>query len=224
MVAPVSDDVRAMDGAGAPKRASRRSEYAEETRRAVIHEARRLFSETGYFATKVEDIATAARVSPATVYAIGGKRGLLLILADIWSTAQEIEPVRKRLEALDDPVEVLREVARLTRAMRESYGDIMRVVLTTAPHDEAAAVGLSTATRRYRAGTAVAARRLVELGALPEGVDAAGALDMLWFYFGYSGFFALVDEQGWSYDRAEDWLLTAARHALLSTPNTYCEA
>lgn len=181
----------------------------------MIDEARRLFSETGYFATKVEDIATAARVSPATVYAIGGKRGLLLILVDAWSTAPEIEPTRQRLEQLGDPTEIIREVARLTRAMRESYGDIMRVVLTTAPHDETAAAGLATATERYRDGTAVAALRLSELDALQDGIDADRALDILWFYFGYSGFFTLVNENGWSYTAAESWLVTAAERTLL---------
>jgi AcrR family transcriptional regulator len=197
-------------------RVSRRAEYAEATRRAVIDEARRLFSEKGYFATKVDDIATAARVSPATVYVIGGKQGLLRILVDRWSAAPEVERTRQRLAELDDPAEILRVVAGLTRQMREDYGDIMRVVLATAPHDATAAKGLALATGRYRDGTAFAARRLAELGALGENIDADEALDILWFYFGYAGFFTLVEENGWSYAKAERWLLDAASHALLA--------
>jgi hypothetical protein len=65
----------AVGGETRTSRVSRRAEYAEETRRAVIEEARRLFNLKGYFATKVDDIATAARVSPATVYVIGESRG-----------------------------------------------------------------------------------------------------------------------------------------------------
>jgi AcrR family transcriptional regulator len=200
-----------------PKRSrlTRRAEYAEATRRAVIDEARRLFSENGYFATKVDDIAAAARVSPATVYVVGGKQGLLRILVDQWSAAPEVETTRRRLEKLEDPAEILRVVAGLTRQMREDYGDIMRVVLTTAPHDTTAAEGLALATGRYRDGTAVAARRLAELGALRDGLDADEALDILWFYFGYAGFFTLVDDNGWSYSKAEQWLLEAASRALL---------
>ena len=34
---------------------SRREEYAEATRRAILEAARQLFSERGYFATKVDD-------------------------------------------------------------------------------------------------------------------------------------------------------------------------
>ncbi|MFD7435307.1 TetR/AcrR family transcriptional regulator [Streptomyces sp. NPDC059861] len=197
------------------ERPSRRAEYAEATRRAVIDEARRLFSERGYFATRVDDIAAAARVSPATVYVIGGKQGLLRILVDRWSAAPEVETARQELEEAGDPAEILRVVADLTRRMREDYGDIMRVVLATAPHDAAAAEGLALATRRYSDGTAVAARRLAELGALRDGTDADGALDILWFYFGYQGFFTLVDDNGWSHAQAEKWLLDAARQALL---------
>ncbi|GII53575.1 TetR family transcriptional regulator [Planotetraspora thailandica] len=199
----------------ANRRASRRAEYAEATRRAVIDEARRLFSEKGYFATKVDDIAVAARVSPATVYVIGGKQGLLRILVDQWSVAPEVEKTQQQLTESEDGAEILQVVAGITRRMREDYGDIMRVVLTTAPHDATAAEGLAVATRRYRDGTAIAARRLAELNVLRDGVDAAEALDILWFYFGYAGFFTLVDDNGWSYARAEQWLLDAARRALL---------
>ncbi|MFJ4470805.1 TetR/AcrR family transcriptional regulator [Streptomyces sp. NPDC089424] len=197
------------------ERPSRRAEYAEATRRAVIDEARRLFSERGYFATKVDDIATAARVSPATVYVIGGKQGLLRMLVDRWSAAPEVETTRQELAEAGDPAEILRVVASLTRRMREDYGDIMRVVLATAPHDAEAAEGLALATHRYRDGIAVAARRLAELGALQDGLDAGTAVDVLWFYFGYQGFFTLVDDNGWSHARAEKWLLDAARQALL---------
>jgi hypothetical protein len=40
---------------------------------------------------------------------------------------------------------------------------------------------------------------------------------MLWFYFGYSGFFTLMDDIGWSADRSEDWLREMAAIALLGS-------
>jgi AcrR family transcriptional regulator len=197
-------------------RISRRAEYAETTRRAIVDEARRLFSRQGYFATTVDDIAVAARVARATVYAVaGGKQGLLDTLIDEWTTAPVVAETLGRIEKLTDPVDILRAIASLTRTMRQDYGDIMRVVLATAPHDPTAAEGLKTATSRYRAGTSAVAAHLGKLGALREGVDTQEALDIMWFYFGYSGFFTLVDDNGWSYPRAEQWLLTMAREALL---------
>lgn len=196
---------------------SRRAEYAEATRRAAVDAARRAFGEKGYFATTVNEIAAEARVSPATIYAVnGGKQGLLRSLIDQWSIAPEVAEITARIKSLDGPAEILRYLTAMTRQMRQDYGDIIRVVIAAAPHDEAAAQGLAVATRRYRAGDAVAARRLAELGALRDGIDADAALDIIWFYLGYAGFFTLVDDNGWSYSRAERWLCDAVSRALLN--------
>jgi AcrR family transcriptional regulator len=195
---------------------SRRAEYAEATRRAAIDAARSLFRTKGYFAVTVNEIAAQARVSPATVYAVnGGKQGLLRALIDEWSIAPEVSETSERIENLDDPVEILRYLTAMTRQMRQDYGDIMRLVIAAAPHDKTAAEGLALATRRYRAGDAVAARRLADLGALRDGMDADEALDILWFYLGYAGFFTLVDDNKWSFAKAEEWLCAAVRQALL---------
>jgi hypothetical protein len=140
---------------------------------------------------------------------------LLRILIDMWSAAPEIEVVRKRLEELDSAPGILLAVADLTRQLRQDHSDIMRVVLATAPNDAEAAEGLAVATRRCRDGMAVAARRLADLDALRDGIGADEALDILWLYFGYSSFFTLVDDNGWSDEKANQWLLTAASNALL---------
>jgi AcrR family transcriptional regulator len=200
----------------AGKNLSRRAEYAEATRRAAVDAARRLFREKGYYATTVNEIATAARVSPATVYAVnGGKQGLLRTLIDEWSIAPVVAEARERIENLDDATEMLRYLAGLTRRMREDYGDIMRVVIAAAPHDEIAAEGLALATARYRGFDAFVAQRLADLGALRDGMDADEATDILWFYLGYHGFFTLVDDNGWSYAKAERWLCSGVSRALL---------
>ncbi len=197
-------------------RVTRRAEYAETTRRAIVAAARTLFSEKGYFATKVDEIAATARVAPATVYAVtGGKQGLLRTLVDEWSDAPVVAEARAEIAKLDDPEELLRFLAALTRSMRQDYGDIMRLVIAAAPHDATAAEGLATGTARYRDGTLLAAQRLADLGALRDGLTVEEALDILWFYFGYAGFFTLVDDNGWSYPKAEEWLRDAARRALL---------
>ncbi|WP_433274913.1 TetR/AcrR family transcriptional regulator [Pseudonocardia xinjiangensis] len=203
-------------GSARPGRVTRRAEYAETTRRAIVAAARTLFSEKGYFATKVDEIAATARVAPATVYAVtGGKQGLLRTLVDEWSDAPVVAEARAEIAKLDDPEELLRFLAALTRSMRQDYGDIMRLVIAAAPHDATAAEGLATGTARYRDGTLLAAQRLADLGALRDGLTVEEALDILWFYFGYAGFFTLVDDNGWSYQKAEEWLRDAARRALL---------
>jgi hypothetical protein len=43
-----------------------------------------------------------------------------------------------------------------------------------------------------------------------EEIDLNQAVDVFWFYFGYSGLFTLHDENGWSYEWAEHWLCREA--------------
>jgi AcrR family transcriptional regulator len=200
-------------------RLTRRDEYAQATRQAILDAARKLFAERGYFATKVDDIAAMARVAPATVYAVsGGKQGLLNTLIDIWSLDPIVKSSLDRLEKLDDPAEILRLVASVVRQMRVEFGDIMRVLLNTAPHDPAVAQSLAAGTTRYRDAFQQLVKRLQKLNALREGMDPATALDVLWFYLGYSGLFVLHDDNGWSYDRAEKWLCEQCSRALLRHP------
>jgi AcrR family transcriptional regulator len=196
---------------------TRREEYAEQTRLAIVDAARVLFRERGYVATRVEEIAATARVSPATVYGVaGGKQGLLHTLIDDWSTAPLLNDVYAAIGQLDDGAAVLARTAEGTRVMREQWGDVMQVALTTARHDEGAAAAVTVATQRYREGLAVAARRLEQLGVLREGIDVDAAVDVLWFFFGYGSYQALVAENGWTFERAEQWLLEQSVRGLLS--------
>jgi hypothetical protein len=57
--------------------------------------------------------------------------------------------------------------------------------------------------------------RLEDLGAIRADLDIATAAEVLWFYFGYWSYYALHNENGWSYDRAQAWLGEAAAKALL---------
>jgi AcrR family transcriptional regulator len=200
-------------------RQSRRAEYAEATRAAVIDAGRLLFARKGYFATTVEDIAQEARVAPATVYAVGGgKQGLISTLVDVWTRAPIVAETLDRQRVLTDPDEMLRRAAAAVRSMREEYGDIMRVVLATAPHNEEVGESLQIATARYRDALAALAIRLHEVGGLHPEMTVEHATDTLWFYFGYAGYFTLVDDNGWTFEKAERWLLAKATAALRAAP------
>jgi AcrR family transcriptional regulator len=198
----------------------RRDEYAQATRQAIIDAARRLFCERGYFATKVDDIAALARVSPATVYAVsGGKQGLLRTLMDLSSAAPSITAALVQIEKLDDPAAIIRVVAATCRSMREEFGDILRFLMATAPHEKVVAESLAMAAARCRQAFVPVSQRLSALGGLRKGLDVDGAVDVFWFYFGFSGLFTLHDENGWSYERAERWLCEQASWALLRQPS-----
>jgi AcrR family transcriptional regulator len=195
---------------------TRREEYAEATRLAIVDAARKLFSEHGFFGTKVEDIATLARVSPATIYAVtGGKHGLLRRLIDMGQTIPMVDKTLAAIRSADDPVAVIAMTARYVREMREDFGDILRVMTQAAPHDEDVAESCRRALAGYRETLAVSAARLTALGALKSGLGEQEALDILWFYFGSAGLETLVQENRWCYDRAESWLVEQARCSLL---------
>jgi hypothetical protein len=91
----------------------------------------------------------------------------------------------------------------------------MRMVLATAPHDPRVAESLATVTANYRQGMVLTAQRLADIGALKPNVSVAAATDVLWFYFGYSSYSTLTDENGWPLAQAEKWLLAQASLALL---------
>jgi AcrR family transcriptional regulator len=202
-----------------PQRPNRRSEYAAATRTAIVDAARKLFAKKGYFATTVDEIAAEARVAPATVYAVGGgKQGLIRTLVDRWTQAPIVAETLARQAGLDDPDEILRNAASAVRAMREDYGDIMRLVLATAPHNADVDEALHVATRRYRDALTESAERLRTVGGLHPDMTVAQATDRLWFYLGYAGYFTLVDDNGWTFDQAERWLVEQLSAALRAAP------
>ena len=198
---------------------TRRAEYAEATQRAIVTAARELYARQGYFATTVSEIAKRARVAPATVYAVGGgKQGLLRTLADLWSQAPIVAETIQRQSRMTDPEEILRYTAGVVRSMRQDYGDIIRVVLATAPHNSAASEALRLGTDRYRDAVATVAAHLGQVGGLHRDMTVTQATDVLWFFFGYAGFSTLVEENGWTFAQAEHWLVQQAFAALRTAP------
>ena len=198
---------------------TRRQAYADQTREAIVGAARSLFAEKGYAATTVEEIARRANVAGITVYTtVGGKGGLLRHLMEVWSAAPIVENTLKEIHALEKGADVVLAVARVSRTMREQFGDIIYVMLNAAPNDAEVAANLEIATQRYKASLVAVAKHLRNLKALQKGWKVETAAEILWFYFGYSSYRTLHDENGWSYDQAETWLAAAATTALLKVP------
>ncbi|MEU3962788.1 TetR/AcrR family transcriptional regulator [Streptomyces buecherae] len=201
---------------------NRRRDDAETTRLAITTAARQLFSQKGYFATTVEEIAAKAQVAPTTVYAVsGGKQGLLRTLADTWSQAPIIATTINELLALTDPNELLQQLSAITRTMRENYGDIIRILLTTAPHNRDAAHALKIATQRYRNALTTIATHLHKIGGTHPHTTTEQTAHILWFYFGYNGYTTLINENKWTYDQAEPWLTHQTTTALQTPPHQH---
>ncbi|WP_306216002.1 TetR/AcrR family transcriptional regulator [Actinoplanes sp. RD1] len=200
----------------APRRAGRRAEYAELTRRSILDAAQQLFTEHGYFATKVEDIAAAARVAPATVYAVGGgKNGLLRTLIEAATQAAEGSGILARIEAATDPHELVRLVVGATRDEFARWSGLMRQVVAAAPQEPGVRQSMEIAHASLRAGLQLTADRLGELDALRDGLSPARATEILWIYLCNAAWFVRTDDLGWPLEESAAWLLEVLPAALL---------
>jgi AcrR family transcriptional regulator len=197
----------------------RREEYADQTRAAVIAAARRLFAENGFFQTKVEQIAKLSRVSPATVYAqCGGKHGLLRSLMDSWTQAPMVVEFQQKALAAADAALVMQTLSTAYLQITEQWGDVIRVVIDVAPHDDESGAVLATAQRRHNRSLAGICRHLGDLGALRDDVDARLATRIITYYYGIDGLLRAREVFGWSLKRSNEWLLAHACAAVLRLP------
>lgn len=198
--------------------ANRRAEYAEMTRRAILDTARSLFTEQGYFATKVEQIAAAARVAPATVYAVGGgKSGLLRTLIETAVNSQANAELLADIESAPQAGQLIRLVVDAACTRFEQWSPLMRQVVAAAPQEPAVRESMLIAHQGLRSGLRLAAGRLHTLGALRDGLNTSDAADVLWFYLCNAAFFIRTDDLGWPLDRSEAWLNETLQRELLTT-------
>lgn len=194
----------------------RREEYADQTRAAVIAAARQLFTENGFFQTKVEQIAKLSRVSPATVYAqCGGKHGLLRSLMDGFTQSQEVAESYQGSLAAADAVVVMQALSAGYLQITKQWGDVIRVVIDVAPHDDESGAVLATAQKRHNDNLGEICRHLEDIGALRDDVDARLATRTITYYYGLDGLLRTRDVFGWSLDRSNQWLLAHASAAVL---------
>jgi AcrR family transcriptional regulator len=178
--------------------------------------ARQLFAENGFFQTKVEQIAKLSRVSPATVYAqCGGKQGLLRLLMDSWTQSQVIAESYQESLAAADAVLVMQTLSAAYLQITKQWGDVIRVVIDVAPHDDECAAVLATARRRHNRNLTDICRHLEGIGALRDGVDARLACRIITYYYGLDGLLRTRDVFGWSLERSNEWLQAHASAAVL---------
>ncbi len=197
----------------------RREYYADLTRAAVVAAARRLFAENGFFQTKVEQIAKLSRVSPATVYAqCGGKHGLLRSLMDSWTQAPMVAASLQESLAAPDAALVMQTLSTAYLQITRQWGDVIRVVIDVAPHDDESGAVLATAQKRHNRNLTAICRHLEGIGALHDDVDARLASRIITYYYGIDGLLRTRDVFGWSLERSNEWLLARASAAVLRSP------
>jgi hypothetical protein len=99
----------------------------------------------------------------------------------------------------------------------KQWGDVIRVVIDVAPHDQESSAVLATARRRHNRRVAAICRHLEDIGALREDVDARLASRVITYFYGIDGLLRTRDVFGWSLERSNEWLSAHVSAALLPT-------
>lgn len=194
----------------------RRQDAAAATRDAILDCARRLFGVEGYATVTVADIASAARVAVPTVYgSTGGKAAILRALLEPAVHDPAVDRTLADIAATDDPRQVVVRAAAGPRAAHERHWELVWGLLHRNLAEPPAQAVLDESKAEYLAVLTAVADRLIALDALKEDLDRATAVDVLWFYLGRPGWYTLVGDRGWDFDRAEAFLAGAAQRALL---------
>ena len=195
-----------------PHRPNRREVAAAATREEVLRAARRLFVEHGYAATTINQVAAEAGVAVQTVYSsVGGKPALVLALNDLIDDESGVGPLAAEIAQTDDPEVVLTNAVRLTRQLNERCGDVGRLLLAAGPSSPDVAAAVTDGLARHRAGAELFGRRLAELGGLRDGVSVEHATTSCAVMTSPENWRQLTVDFGWSYDRAEAWIIDSLR-------------
>ena len=201
---------RAYDG-------SRRKVQSESTKQQIVDAAKPLFLEHGFEATSMRQLAEASGVSLQTLYnAFGSKFGVFSALMDV-IVAGDHDPVALAdrvefisLDAIQDPRELLRAVVLVAAPILERLDVIYPTLRAAAASDPQVAEAHQrfTLDARYEQYRALGLR-LDAQGALPEGMTAVTASDILWTVLSPDAYNLLVSHRGWSREQFGAWATNA---------------
>ncbi|RZB17051.1 TetR/AcrR family transcriptional regulator [Streptomyces sp. F001] len=187
-----------------------REQAAARTRALILQRATELFADRGYGRVTVADIASAAGVSSKTVFAsVGSKGDILDRIVDQGVNASGYEQAMKELLAPRTPEAVLKALARGTRRGNEGQFAVHEAIRKALPAHEKGEALWERSTAAYRDALHAAARHLHTLTPPPV-YSVEETADLLWFWFGPTGWRTLVVENGWSWDRTEEVLYRTA--------------
>jgi AcrR family transcriptional regulator len=200
---------------------SRKQIAAEETQRAIVEAASRLFLARGYHATSIGMVAAEAAVAVQTIYnSIGSKRDLLSRVLDA-AAAGEHAPapvaqfMRKQAELEPDPRRLVAQLIEFWRDALPRTAPVFRIIREGAAADPEIAELERTRAAQRLANYEHAARMLAERGALRGGVTIEAAAASI-FAIGHPEIYRGLVLDGdwdsaawarWAYDTLESTLL-----------------
>ncbi len=199
-----------------------RHAQSADTRQRIIDAARDLITDRGYRATTIGAIATRAQVNVDTVYALVGRKPVLLTEVIEQALSGTDHAVRadardfvKAVRAESDPA---RKLAIYAHAVRETHGRLapIFVALRDASATEPAAREVwHRISERRAANMRTFVRELRTAGGLRPDLSIRDAADIVWATNSPEMYVLLTGERGWSPQHFEDWLADTWRRLLL---------
>ncbi|MGH2998288.1 MAG: TetR/AcrR family transcriptional regulator [Gaiellaceae bacterium] len=208
-----------------PKRrydTARRRATAGERRLAVVAAAREAFEERGWAGTRVQDVSSAAGVSPKTVEAVFGTKAALLQAAVDYGIRGDVEPVPMperesilEMERAPNAPAMLRLHARHLRAVNARSARIAAVVEQAAAADPAVGAMWTRMNRNREYAVDWATTTLFATRGRRRGLTPAAASSIFWIALDWATFRTLTSLAGLDADGYEAWLNEYYRRMLL---------
>ncbi len=203
-------------------RSQLRAAQAQQTRRAIVTAATRLFIEDGYGATTIDAVAEASGVSRKTVFtAVGGKFDLLKLALD-WAVAGDDDSVALSDRATirqwmnhPDPRGVLVGFAGMLVEIGARVSRLYGALEVAAGVDAAARELVAEAQQQRLDDARKVVRTLRLLTALTDRITHREAVDLVWLAMDPALYDRLVRVRGWTPKRFGDWLASALQEQLL---------
>jgi AcrR family transcriptional regulator len=207
-------------------RSSVREEQARRTRMAILDAARLLFTEQGYAATTIAQIAARAGVAVDTVYAAAGTKPVLtrlLMETAISGSDQAVPPEERdyvrRIRAAGTASEKIRIYATAVTEVNSRLAPLHLVLRNAAAQaPELGELWTEIATRRA-GNMRLFAQDLAATGELRPGLDVEEVADVVWSLNSAEYYSLLVRERGWPPARLAAWLDGTWCRLFLASPS-----
>jgi AcrR family transcriptional regulator len=194
---------------------------AEETQRAIVEAAARLFAQQGYHATSIGRIASEAGVAVQTIYnSVGSKRDILSRVLD-FAAAGERAPVpvpqfmRENAEREPDPRRIIAQLIEFWRDALPRTAPVFRIIREAAAADSEVAALERARTAQRLTNYGHAAQLLDQLEALRHGLTIEQAAAAIFAIGHPEAYRALVVDGDWDNDDWAAWTQTTLEATLL---------
>jgi AcrR family transcriptional regulator len=205
-----------------PYNATNRQANSRKTKRRIMAAARETIIERGYRGATVAQIAEKANVNADTIYALVGRKAVILRELIEQAISGTDEPVVaeqrdyvKAIRAEPDPSKKLAIYAKATCSIQGRMAPLFLALRDAARTEPEAEEVWHEISSRRAANMRKFAIDIRNAGALREGLTIAEAADVLWATNNSELYVLMTVERRWTVDRYQRWLADTWERLLL---------